>query len=121
MSDIPGIDVLRALGDDHRLRAALVLRRHELCVCQIVELLQLAPSTVSKHLAILKDAGLVESRKRGRWVYYRAARKAALPTRVVNTIMTAFDETEQSRMDSRTLDQLLSMDPEKLCEKQRCP
>ena len=45
----------------------------ELCVCQIVELLGLAPSTVSKHLAILKQARLVDSRKEGRWMFYRLA------------------------------------------------
>jgi ArsR family transcriptional regulator len=49
----------------------MALRSGELCVCQLIKLLKLAPSTVSKHMSILKQAGLVESRKDSRWVYYR--------------------------------------------------
>ena len=51
----------------------MALGAGELCVCQIVELLGLAPSTVSKHMAILKQARLVDSRKEGRWMFYRLA------------------------------------------------
>jgi ArsR family transcriptional regulator len=65
------IAITKALSDKHRVRAFMALRVGELCVCQIIELLSLAPSTVSKHMAILKTAGLVESRKDSRWVYYR--------------------------------------------------
>ncbi len=63
--------ITKALSDQHRVRAFMALLRGELCVCQIMELLSLAPSTVSKHMSILKNAGLVESRKDSRWVYYR--------------------------------------------------
>jgi DNA-binding transcriptional ArsR family regulator len=62
--------IANALGDKSRLRTVLALTRGKLCVCQIAELLQLAPSTVSKHLSILKEADLVETEKSGRWVYY---------------------------------------------------
>jgi DNA-binding transcriptional ArsR family regulator len=48
-----------------------MLTSGELCVCQVTEVLQLAPSTVSKHMSILRQAGLVEARKEGRWIYYR--------------------------------------------------
>ncbi len=61
----------KALADPSRVRVLCALRENELCVCQIVELLGLATSTVSKHMSILRQAGLVESRKDGRWVYYR--------------------------------------------------
>jgi len=49
----------------------MAIYNRELCVCRIIELLQLAPSTVSKHLTILKQAGLIEGRKEGRWMHYR--------------------------------------------------
>ena len=49
------------------------LEGQELCVCQVIELLGLAPSTVSKHLSILKHARLIDGRKHGRWMYYRLA------------------------------------------------
>ena len=62
----------KALADENRVRVLLFLRGgKELCLCQIVEMLGLAPSTVSKHMAVLYQAGLVESRKEGRWIYYR--------------------------------------------------
>ncbi|MBD3419265.1 MAG: metalloregulator ArsR/SmtB family transcription factor [Chitinivibrionales bacterium] len=60
-----------AFSDPNRVRAFMALRNGELCVCQLIELLKLAPSTVSKHMSVLKDAGLVLSRKDSRWVYYR--------------------------------------------------
>lgn len=65
------LSVTKALSDAQRVRVLLSLREGELCVCQITELLKLAPSTVSKHMSVLKQAGLVESRKDSRWVYYR--------------------------------------------------
>ncbi len=65
------LDNAKALADPSRVRVLCALRENELCVCQIVELLGLATSTVSKHMSILRQAGLVESRKEGRWVYYR--------------------------------------------------
>ena len=67
------IAVTKALADPSRVRILCALRERELCVCQVVELLGLATSTVSQHVAILRRAQLVESRKEGRWVFYRRA------------------------------------------------
>src|ERR1051326_423402 len=69
--------VTKALADEQRVRALVALQGGELCVCQLIELLDLAPSTVSKHLAILKQARLVEGRKDGRWMHYRLPDKDA--------------------------------------------
>ena len=71
------MNITGALGDETRVRTLLALRKGELCVCQITELFGLAPSTVSKHLSILYQAGLVEARKEGRWMYYRLPGKEA--------------------------------------------
>ena len=71
------VAIARALGDRSRLRALLTLRGGELCLCQIIDVLGLAPSTVSKHMAVLMQAGLVERRKKGRWQYYRLAGRGA--------------------------------------------
>jgi ArsR family transcriptional regulator len=65
--------VAKALGDPNRLRILAALRGRELCLCQIAGLLELAPSTVSKHMSVLRQAYLVDSRRDGRWVYYRRA------------------------------------------------
>lgn len=48
----------------------MALRERELCVCQVTGFLDLSPSTTSKHLSILRQARLIESRKKGKWVYY---------------------------------------------------
>ena len=67
------LEITKALSDINRIRILMALRTEELCVCQITKFLELAPSTVSKHMSILDHARLVESRKDGRWVYYRLA------------------------------------------------
>jgi ArsR family transcriptional regulator len=67
------LNITKALSDENRVRALMMLVDGELCVCQIIEMLGLAPSTVSKHMSILRQAGLVETRKEGRWIYYRLA------------------------------------------------
>lgn len=63
--------IAKAVADTNRTRVLMFLRGRELCVCQIMEMLGLAPATVSTHLSVLHRAGLVESRKSGRWIYYR--------------------------------------------------
>ena len=67
--------LLRALSDDTRLRIFALLTKAELCVCEIEDILDLSQSLVSNHLAVLRRAGLVESRRDsedGRWIFYRA-------------------------------------------------
>jgi len=71
--------ITSALSDPTRVRALLALREGELCLCQLIDLLGLAPSTVSKHLSLLHDAGLVQRRKEGRWHYYRLVGRAGSP------------------------------------------
>ena len=71
------LTVCRALSDENRLRILMALRERELCVCQVTAFLDLAPSTTSKHLSILRQARLIESSKHGRWVYYRLAGERA--------------------------------------------
>ncbi|MDF7800085.1 metalloregulator ArsR/SmtB family transcription factor [Pontiellaceae bacterium B1224] len=64
------VPIGKALGDASRLRILMCLEGTTLCQCQLTEILGLAPSTVSQHVNLLLDAGLMESRKEGRWHYY---------------------------------------------------
>jgi len=66
--------VLKAAADPNRARILKMLEGGEMCVCQIVAALGLSQSTVSKHLFLLRAAGLLEERKDGRWVYFRLCR-----------------------------------------------
>jgi len=61
----------KALGDEMRLRIIALLSHGELCVCHIEETLGLAQSNVSHHLSVLRQAGVVEPHRSGKWVYYR--------------------------------------------------
>jgi ArsR family transcriptional regulator len=67
--------VAKAVADPSRVRILKLLECGELCVCQITTVLDLSAATVSKHLAALKAAGLVQQRRDGKWVYYRLAER----------------------------------------------
>jgi ArsR family transcriptional regulator len=68
--------LFRALGDDMRVRIVGLLSHGELCVCHLQSALELTQPTVSRHMAVLRNAGVVEARREGSWVYYRLARQA---------------------------------------------
>ena len=112
--------ITRALSDENRLRALLALRDQEVCVCQLIELLQLAPSTVSKHMSVLKQAELVAGHKKGRWMYYRLPGKAAAPIvrQALSWIRQAASEDPRVRMDARRMKKILGTNREALCERQ---
>ena len=64
------IRTMKALSDPNRVRVLKLLQEKELCVCEIQELLQLAQSTISRHMKNLEDAGLVEHKRQGAWIIY---------------------------------------------------
>jgi len=66
----PLLKIFKALSDSNRLRILKMLEIKPLCVCEITEVLQLANSTISKHLSILRDADLILDKKDGKWVNY---------------------------------------------------
>lgn len=68
--------VAKAVADPTRVRILKLLEQAELCVCQITTVLDLASATISKHLAVLRTAGLLQQRRDGKWVYYRLAERA---------------------------------------------
>lgn len=65
--------LLRALGDETRVRILALLGHGELCTCHIEAALELSQPNASRHLGILRTAGVVEPRREGNWVYYRLA------------------------------------------------
>ena len=67
--------VMKAVADPTRVRILKMLEGGELCVCQIIAVLALSPSTISKHLSLLKAAGLVNDRKEKKWVHYSLDRE----------------------------------------------
>jgi DNA-binding transcriptional ArsR family regulator len=111
------MSVAKALADENRVRVLTFLRSGELCVCQIVEMLGLAPSTVSKHMAVLHQAGLVESRKEGRWMYYRLAERDAPPCArdAICWVHKCLEKDPQVLADAKRLAKVCKMSKEALC------
>jgi len=74
-------NLLKALTDETRLRILALLGHGELCVCDLIAVLELPQSTVSRHLALLKNAGWVTDRRQGLWMYYHLA-DTGMPVRM---------------------------------------
>ncbi len=72
MKDI--LSPFKVLSDENRVRIILMLKIRPLCVCEIHEVLNIALSTISAHLKLMKNAGMVEDAKDGRWVIYDLVR-----------------------------------------------
>jgi DNA-binding transcriptional ArsR family regulator len=113
--------VTKALADRQRVRILMLLQAGERCVCQLVEVLALAPSTVSKHLSILSAAGLVDCRKDGRWAYYRlpAGAGGAGVQPVLHWLAGHGGPDAAIREDARKLRGVLAGDRASLCRRQR--
>ena len=106
--------IATALGDANRLRVLLALRQGELCLCHLIGLLELAPSTVSKHLSQLKAAGLVETRREGKWIHYRLS-EAKATAAALRWVTAALAEDPQVATDAKALQHLCKQKPEELC------
>lgn len=106
------MDVLehfKGLADPTRLRIMklLVMRRNELCVCHLTSALALPQSTISRHLSILRSAGLVTARREGKWIYY------ALSPSVPSQLIDLLDESNRR-------DPILATDKSRLNESLSC-
>ena len=92
------IKITKAISDETRVRALAMLQDQELCLCQIIDALKLAPSTVSKHMTILHDAGLVLRRKQGKWQHYRLANTSPdCSTQIREALAWTFESLERSQ------------------------
>lgn len=109
--------ITRALNDQTRLRTLVALRRGELCLCQLVELFGLAPSTVSKHLNVLYEAGLIDRRKEGRWVHFRLPARNAAPAvrRAIRWVTDCLEDDPEIISDRKKLSDVLARDLQALC------
>ncbi len=113
--------ITKALADVQRVRILMMLRPGELCVCQIIEVLALAPSTVSKHLSILSNAGLVDSRKEGRWMHYRlpVGADGALARPALKWLGAMLEGDATAMQDAKKLKAVIAGDLTSLCRRQR--
>ena len=96
--------MFRAFSDPTRLRILNVLVRGELCVCEIVAALDVPQPTASRHLAYLRKAGLVESRKEGLWHYYKLApAESPFHLKLIDCLRCCLQDVPQLAKDSKRL------------------
>jgi DNA-binding transcriptional ArsR family regulator len=109
---------LKAAGDPTRTRILKLLEGRELCVCQIQAALGLAASTVSRHLALLRAAGLVEDRRDGKWIHYRLCETASNPhaAGVLALLRGTLDREPRIVADRRRLKEIARVPLSELCD-----
>jgi ArsR family transcriptional regulator len=125
MTDLPQfLAESKALGDGNRVRLLLALMAYEeLCACQLTELLEVTGATVSRHLSLLLQAQLIESRKEGRWIFYRLRRCASDETCPRSHLLSWMNEELREDpvivADRERLACILTEDPHDICCRQR--
>ncbi len=107
------IKIFKALSDETRLRIYLLLLKSELCVCELVNILNMEQSRISHSVRILKEAGLVDNRREGKWIIY-----AANPETENNKIIRGLkNELELPEQDLKNITKCKT---EKIREKYKC-
>jgi len=89
------VAIARALGDPTRIRIVAALRNGELCVCELADALDISQSSLSSHLQICRQVGVLTTRKESRWIYY------SLSTRYAPLIEKIFSELQTVRRDEQ--------------------
>ena len=84
-------NVFKALSDETRLRVMKLLQERELCVCELMQVLSMSQPRISRHLSVLKNAGLVDDRREGKWVYYSLCN--GVGTEEIKTILKSLSQT----------------------------
>jgi ArsR family transcriptional regulator, arsenate/arsenite/antimonite-responsive transcriptional repressor len=97
----PRLDLLfRTLADPTRLRLLNLIADREICVCYFVEILRISQPKVSRHLAYLRRAGIVASRREGKWMHYRLAMpKDKVPASILRETLKHLKKAPQMRRD----------------------
>lgn len=108
---------MKAMGDPTRTRILKLLEGGGLCVCQVQAVLGLAPSTVSKHLTILKVAGLVDDQRDGKWIEYALTRDSHNPhaRRVLALLEGDLDRAPAVLADRKRLREIKAIPLTELC------
>ncbi|NIA27773.1 MAG: metalloregulator ArsR/SmtB family transcription factor [Desulfobulbaceae bacterium] len=108
------VAIARAFGNQARLRTVAMLREGELCVCQVTEVLKLAPSTVSAHLRQLRQAGVTTERKEGRWVYVALSYDPEIRP-WLDSALAGLSGDGQTEADASLVEELRRLPVEDLC------
>lgn len=92
----------RAFSDQTRLRILHLLLKGEMCVCDIVDIINVPQPTASRHLAYLRKSGLVATEKKGLWTYYSlVVTKSGFHQKLLDCLASCFEEVPEIRQDSQ--------------------
>ncbi len=109
--------LFKALSEEVRLRILALLCGGELCVCDLMAALDLPQSTISRHLAYLKNAGWVEGKRRGVWMYYRLAeKKDEFQVRLLKLLGSYLPNTKEGSADKIKLSSFLAQKDKETCK-----
>ena len=108
--------VFKCLSEETRLRTVLLIQSEgEVCVCELTHALKESQPKISRHLALMRDAGIVEARREGTWMHYRLGR--SLPDwarRIVESSHAQLSDLAFFRQDARRLSRMNNR-PERIC------
>jgi ArsR family transcriptional regulator len=107
------VHLFAALADPTRLRLLNLMDGREVCVCYFVEILKQGQPKISRHLAYLRNAGIIEARREGKWMHYRIERpRDSGSAAILDATLASFKANKQMQRDSARLGQAC-------CEPQR--
>ncbi len=113
-------EMVKALADRNRLRiVGMLMQERELCACQITELLGVTGATASRHLAQLVHAGILQSRKDGRWMHYRLTAGDRRLQPLLGWLQGELADSAEYQADCRELAALMECNPAAICRRQR--
>ncbi len=110
------LSIAKALSDESRLRALVAVKDGELCLCQIIKVLDLAPATVSKHMNLLELAGLVTRTRKGKWRFYKLAEdsQSRAVGRALEWVLAELKNDPRLLEDARSIRKVRRQDLEEL-------
>ena len=111
--------LFKSLSDQNRLRiVAALFYTNELCACRIKELLKVTGATVSRHMALLIQADLLDSRKDGKWVFYRFRKERSDIKALISWLKHEIDKSAFIKTDLASFKQIGSCEQIEMCRKQ---
>jgi len=100
------LNVLKALGDENRLRIVMMLKIRPLCVCEMHEVLNIALSTISAHLKQMKNTGILDDEKDGRWVIYRLVKDNTFLNGLLKVLEKELQNNQKVQNDRRMISRI---------------
>lgn len=115
MEDI--VKVFKALSDETRLRILTLIEQQELCVCEVMQILNMGQSRISHHLNILRDAGLAKARRKGTWTFYSSAgsESSLYHARIMEILNNWIKKDDLARIDLANLGKCIANRAENEC------